>query len=228
MSPQKKTVHISASRTVTFGAVAKERLRQENDRNYLVAGKGVIAVDRRRWQTAQEFEYRTWMIDGQHVRDDRNRYHRAAFDNYTALASRSFKRGIELGCGPFTNIRHILRYCRVAELHLLDPLLHHYLHHPHRKYTKAGLRVWQRNRGISLPRRQPVVFHNTSIEEFKPASPNQCDLIVMINVLEHCMNAKRVFATIQSLAAPGAFFVFADKYYSATRLPSERLCCITS
>ena len=49
------------------------------------------------------------------------------------------------------------------------------------------------------------------IEEM--AVPEKFDLIIMINVIEHCRDAYSVFDKIKKLADKQAVFIFSDKYY---------------
>ncbi len=49
------------------------------------------------------------------------------------------------------------------------------------------------------------------IEELSPGQ--RYDLVVMINVIEHCYDLRRILATILDLLPDGGIFVFSDKYF---------------
>ncbi len=221
MSLPKKIIHISEDRIVSHGKSALVKLKEENDTVFFRQGKGVYKVDKKRWKQAQSFEYKVWMRDYRRAREDRNNYHTKAFNGYLALRNRKFCRGIEMGCGPFTNMRNISAEVEIKEIHLLDPLLDNYLCHPHCTYDEAGLKVERPILGgrLSISRRMPAVLHNLAIEEFQDS--RKFDLVVLINVLEHCFDADRVFDTILRQTEPGAVLVFADKYYKADDLADD-------
>ena len=199
---------------------------------------GVIKVSRSRWLEAQRYEQRTWM-EGKASTSDRNEQHAECFAKYASLRGKRFEQSIELGCGPFTNMRKVLQVCRCRNVELLDPLIDSYLSHPFCRYarrTMGGLLAKPffpitRRGGLKNPlkfifqkyeswvvgglRGRPITLHNSSIEDFSPQKVY--DLCVMINVLEHCRDADAVFAKILRMTAPGSYFVFADKIYSAAQ-----------
>jgi SAM-dependent methyltransferase len=195
--------------------------------------RGVARVDRARWEEAQRYERRTWLEAARYASSDRNERHRDLFANYAPIAGQRYARGIELGCGPFTNMRLILERCAVGEVCLLDPLLSEYLAHPFCQYRDARLGgvlrnlpplralrhagEFARNRRDAQraggARGKPVRLVTSMIEEFETAE--QFDLVVMVNVIEHCQDVDRVFAKILSLLAPGGTFLFADRLYRA-------------
>jgi SAM-dependent methyltransferase len=46
----------------------------------------------------------------------------------------------------------------------------------------------------------------------------QYDLIVLINVIEHCYDIERVFESIRAIARENAVLVFGDRYYEHARV----------
>jgi SAM-dependent methyltransferase len=152
------------------------------------------------------------------AQEDRNRVHAARFAGYEALAGRRFERAIELGCGPFTNLRLAMEVADLGEVHLLDPLARDYLSHPGCRYRNGTLAAeprWPH----ALARRnvaRPVTVEACAIEEYRPAG--RFDLVVMVNVLEHCFDAPAVLARIDELLAPGGTFVFHDTFIAPARL----------
>ena len=239
MNPDKhsseEAVFVDENRNVIKGEKALE-LIQARTLDAIDLSKGVIRVDADRWQEAQRYERRTWM-EGIAAMSDRNEDHEASFGGYRALAGKRFASAIELGCGPFTNMRKILMHCAVGDIHLLDPLALDYLKHPFCRYKhrmlggvlKTTLLPWTRRGGLKHPMRfykhkwdewkvghwfgRPIRLHASGIEDFKP--PQAFDLCVMINVIEHCQDVEKIFNRILEMTAAGSHFVFADKIYNA-------------
>jgi hypothetical protein len=204
-------VFISEQREIFTADAASERLRTKNDSRYLDDSRGVVRVDRARWEEAQRYERLTWMRDFGHVGDDRNHAHAAAFDGYAAIRGRRFDRAIELGCGPFTNLRLIGGVASLASVDLLDPLIESYLTLDRCTYARGELTL---DTGGTVPIARRVA---APIEEFEPTRPYA--LTVMINVIEHCFDAARLFDRVLACAAaPGSTLVFHDRYYHAEAL----------
>lgn len=206
---------------------------------------GVARVDPARWEEAQRYERRTWMDrGGRRALSDRNERHRDRFAGYATLRGLRFERGIELGCGPFTNFRFILTRCHVDHVFLLDPLIPEYLSHPFCRYRGSRLGGLLHESPARLPaylrhplralrskendfraggfRGRPVTLIPSTIEDFEAAE--QFDLVVMINVLEHCRDAHGVLARIDGMLRPGGVFVYHDKMYEARAV--ERLLAV--
>ena len=92
-----------------FGAEADKRLETTNDKRFLNGVDGIIKVDNERWKDAQYFERKIWIEGIKDGYDDRNYEHMTCFNNYDYLDTIDEKVDlIELGCGPFTNLRLIL------------------------------------------------------------------------------------------------------------------------
>lgn len=238
---RKKYLHIDSDVRILTGDAAKRALEHESDQEFLnPGGGGVLNVTEKRWITAQTAERKHWMELGIHSDDDRNEEHSAGFDSYRALAGKTFKSAIELGCGPFTNVRLIANHCRIDACTLLDPLISDYLTHPSCAYTRSELFV-DRYRSQLVParlrtairRRLPSTLlrrirdnrdrwgigQRIPIKDLIAAPIEQMstdrahDLVVIINVLEHCYDVRRVFANILAVMPPGSVLVFHDKLY---------------
>lgn len=149
--------------------------------------------------------------------DDRNLQHMADFDNYHALHGMTFDHAIELGCGPFTNLRLIGQVCSIAKCTLLDPLIESYLGHKHWRLTERHYDVarvlWQSSRQLGnlgrgvrrvIRRLAPnlLAMKGIPISELI-ASPieemptQRCyDLIVIVNVVRHCYDINLIFENV--------------------------------
>lgn len=190
---------------VWLGEEARQKLLKKNDSHFFQSGKGIIEVTPERWREAQSFERKTWMELSLAAGDDRNYYHLSNFREYQDLRGRYFRRGIELGCGPFTNFRLLMSVLGgVGQLDLLDPLIDEYVNHPNCTYRTGYLN------GL------PVNLIKSSIEDWNPSA--KYDLVVMINVLEHCFSLPKVFDQISEVLVPGGVFVFADVSTSSDSL----------
>lgn len=152
-----------------------------------------MRVDVDVWQEAQAYERRTWLtFPGSDMADDRNLDHAVAFGHYRTLLNIHFTRAVELGCGPFTNIRYILPVAaRVDHLVLVDPLASEYEDHK-----------WCRYGRLLRPGDELIASAIEDLPEMEPFG-----LVVMINVIEHCRDSDAVFATVARLLAPGGWLV---------------------
>ncbi len=216
------------------GEDARRALEITSDKDNLSEGRGIPKVSRNRWQIAQTFERNGWMREWARVDDDRNYQHMAGFENYQTLGEMTFENAIELGCGPFTNLRLIGTKCSIKTCTLLDPLIEDYLRHRYCSFNRQELRCGYNSLHRALGYSKPLRGLRRVIRQLAPrllavktlpvhsliASPiedmpiqRQFDLIVMINVIEHCMDIERILENILKIAAPNALFVYHDKYY---------------
>lgn len=194
-------VFVDEHQNVVYFEEAIRTLKKDNDLRYYKEGQGIVEVNQLRWENAQRYERRTWMeAGGLKRREDRNKTHKEGFGNYLAIKGRHFRNGIELGCGPFTNMQHIIKEIHCEKIALLDPLIEDYLKHPYCTYKGKRLGRWfgKKVETIALP-----------VEDYLPEE--QFDLIVIINVLEHCFSVSKIFEHILSITAPKGVIVFHDK-----------------
>jgi SAM-dependent methyltransferase len=175
------------------GAEAARKLQEVNDCKFLTE-HGIVAVDSNRWEDAQHYEKKTWMELNRHSNDDHNDRNKRDLGNYSYLSGMSFDRAIEVGCGPFTNIRNILSITQIKELYLLDPLIESYLQHPQCRYAGRSLNG------------QPANIIASSIEDYQ--TEVKFNLVVMINVLPHCMDANKVLSVLWDILVPEGVLVF--------------------
>ena len=201
---------VDESHNIAVGHQATQKLQSKNDKRCLQEGQGIIEVDMERWEEAQRYERRSWMGSyGLKAREDRNSEHERHFENYAAIRGKYFHNTIEIGCGPFTNIVRILKHVQCENLTLLDPLIDDYLAHPYCTYKRKRLGGWfgKRVQTVTLP-----------VENF--ATNQVYDLVVVINVLEHCFSMPHFFKRIISLTASNGILVFHDKLVPASIAPA--------
>jgi 2-polyprenyl-3-methyl-5-hydroxy-6-metoxy-1,4-benzoquinol methylase len=195
-------IYITEDINVFSGQDAESRLNKNNDLKYVDSIEGGIhKVDYERWKIAQSYERKTWMENNLSVDDDRNIEHLERFSNYEQIDDLLKDKNsiIELGCGAFTNIRFILPKMEVTKISLLDPLIEDYLNHPHCFYKNQKIKDFN------------IDIKNTSIEELNVKE--QYDVVVMINVLEHCFDVDEIFKKINSLLKNDGLFIFSDVYF---------------
>lgn len=229
-----KHLFIDENVDTLVGEEAELALALRNDSTFFVEGRGVPSVSIERWRSAQKAEKKHWIVLRRGEDDDRNREHFESFGKYQVLRGREFNRAIELGCGPFTNLRIIGDICRVGSCDLLDPLIREYMDHPYCSYRDGRVRVentsiprrvraglsrverrlgrnlgWPLSRG-SIPVRQAMPI---PAEELAPG--HQYDLVTMVNVIEHCYDIDLVLRNVAAATAPGGLLVLHDKYYDA-------------
>jgi SAM-dependent methyltransferase len=180
-------------------------------------GGAVPAVPRERWQRAQEWELAFWnrqnvpaplwkrmirpLLVALGLRppkqltafDDRNHWWKAQFDGYRQIPLK-LDRVCELGCGPYTNVRLFLEGRTVEYVHCSDPLAKEYIGYPN-----AWLASAHRRGTVS------VAFHTA---EDCPYRSDYFDCVILINVLDHVMDAHRCLAEALRITRPGGYFVF--------------------
>ena len=228
--------------SIHTGEDAKKLLAEKSDAQFLsTTGKGVVKIPAVRWQEALRCEERHQMIRGK--RDDHNSERFRAFDGYSVLAGRRFSHAIELGCGPFTNLRLIADVCAVESCTLLDPLIPKYLKHPHCRYNKHRLKIscskyarhpypknsilrklkkwqWRYMDRIRQYREVPIRKLLSCPIEKMPLEKQQCDLLAIINVLEHCFDIEVILQKILELVQTGGVLVFGDILFDNQHLPT--------
>lgn len=241
MSDDRQYLYVDEELRILTGDKAESALRERSDAAYLDTRDGVVRVPRERWQQAQRYERDTWMVAGAEATDDRNVEHSDGFGGYAALESRRFRHAIELGCGPFTNLRIIAGHCAIECCSLLDPLIDDYLKHPHCSYDRHHLRIGETGLNAILGRTLPgralrrmirtvapgALTRRLPIGEILPIPIEEMparstyDLVVMLNVLEHCYDASVIFDKILAILQPGGVFVFHDKLFTAAEAETD-------
>ncbi len=175
-----------------------------------------MSVERSRWQRAQAWELAFWergqtragwkrfvypivrpvlaTLGSRRVTgDDWNLWWRDQFENYAFLPER-LGDYIELGCGPYTNTRLILNGRTADRVVCSDPLADQYVEFKGRWLADAAAN------GIV-----EIDAHPIEDIQFPPSS---FDVVVLINVLDHVMDADVCLRTAIGLLKPGGYFIF--------------------
>ena len=124
--------------------------------------------------------------------DDSNAWWKEQFDGY-AFLPREVNNALEVGCGPYTNMRLILEQCRARHLFLSDPLIRTYVNF---KLTFVS----------DLYRKGLCTLDDHPLEQL-PFATDYFDLVVMINVLDHVRDAHQCMESIARVTRPGGIFI---------------------
>lgn len=183
---------------VRHGQAAKAALKTVNDALYWDNERGVVAVNRDRWEKAQEFEAEGWLNHWKHATSDRNHEHIISFDNYRTVPQ-DLGDVIEIGCGPFTQLCTIQEERTVKSVTLLDPLIDKYKTLPQCAY----------HGGKFLD--HPTVLLSRPAEELD--KEEIYDTAICINVLEHVQNALQVLHVLHKCLKAGGTLIFGERVY---------------
>ncbi len=198
----------------------------------------IVSVDEEKWLSAQEFERAVWISGNQknslmrivmkflrafrksprhfltllkyrdfYAGDDWNFWWKNIFDNYGALP-RHFNKALEVGSGPYTNMRIISKLKKIDEIYCLDPLMDLYL-----SFKLNWLSVMAK-RG-----RVKVYKGKGESVEFQD---NYFDLAVCINVLDHVEDASKCLSEIYRVLKPGGYFVFGQDLSNEEDIERQR------
>lgn len=124
--------------------------------------------------------------------DDWNLWWKERFDHYSFLPKR-VGNAIEVGCGPYTNMRHILPVCVADHLFLSDPLIRTYI------AFKLAFTADAYRSGFAILDDHPL-------EEI-PYRAGYFDLVVMINVLDHVRDAALCMENATAMTKPGGWLI---------------------
>jgi SAM-dependent methyltransferase len=205
-------IFIDQNLNISNGKKAENLIKNQNDFIYYNSKeKGVHKVDTDRWEMAQNYERITWMEHNLSANDDRNITHLERFDNLKSLYdyNEKIKNVIELGCGPFTNIRLLTNFNYIENITLVDPLINDYLNHPNCSYKDKKL-LGKDVELISLP-----------IEKID--TQKKFDLVIIINVLEHCFDVENIFKKIYNLLSEDGILVFSDVFFKDVKSIIENI-----
>ena len=124
--------------------------------------------------------------------DDWNRWWQVHFENYSFVPPH-VDRAVELGCGPFTNMRLMRPGRTFGSICCSDPL--------------AGEYVRLRGTWLAEAYRQGIVAIDDHPAEEVPFPDDHFDLTVMINVLDHVRDLDMCVQNAIRITRPGGIFV---------------------
>jgi SAM-dependent methyltransferase len=189
-------IWIGSPTDIRAGDDALAALRGRNDRQFWNERDGQITVSRERWQDAQIFERQGWMVDWAAAASDRHDEHQSLFNDYRDVP-RDLGRVLEVGCGPFTQLRSIFPGRTAESVTLQDPLIGSYLGHYACPY-KGGLFMGRSVKLLDCPAEDLCPMHAS-------------DTIICINVLEHVRDARKTLDNLFGCLVEGGTLVFAER-----------------
>jgi SAM-dependent methyltransferase len=166
-----------------------------------------LKVSEERWKQAQEFELNSWRRQNRWLQplaylitrrtyhkpgDDWNHWWAQHFDNYRFLPQ-TMHDAVELGCGPYTNIRLMLERCQMDHVFCSDPLAKHY----------TTLRYSWLKKAL---KQKLIVIDDHPIEDC-PFRDDFFDLVVLINVLDHVRDAVLCLQQAIRITKPGGIII---------------------
>lgn len=180
------------------------------DNNYVIK-----KVDTSRWEKAQKFEFE-FASKNLNTNDDWNFWWAEKFDNYKLIRNRHFANIIEVGCGPFTNMRYILPVISYERVYFEDPLIQFYLS----EYIVRNNRLKDVLKRILLKKetyknhllrifsefKNKVEICSSKLEEL-PYKDNLFDLLVCINVLDHVNDFEKCMQEINRVLKKGGILI---------------------
>lgn len=155
-----------------------------------------VNAQRARAKYAKNWIWKAMSLFGvvpKHRGDDWNIWWKKQFDNYTFLPTK-VDNVIEVGCGPYTNVRLMLDKCEMKHMVLSDPLI--------RTYVKFKLTFVR-----DMYDKAECTLDDHPLEEL-PFKSDNFDLAVMINVLDHVRDANACMENFFRVVKPGGIVVF--------------------
>lgn len=198
----------------------------------------VLSVDKQKWLTAQEFERQCWISSNQknsylqvvakflralkknpahffellkyrdfYAGDDWNFWWKNKFKDYQALPAH-LPKALEVGCGPYTNIRLISKLKKIDEIHCLDPLMNLYL-------------SFKLNWLAEMAKKKKIFTYIGQGEELN-FPDKSFDLVICNNVLDHVQDTRACLSEIHRVLKPGGSFVFGQDLSDENDIAKQR------
>ena len=180
-----------------------------NDRCFFHSDYGVAKVNKARWQGAQKYENDTW---AEQRTSDRNDEHANNFVQYASLVAQSTQNKtilgdmIEFGSGPFTQSLTIFEttHLEPQNIVLLEPLSDTYRKTVHAcRYKDGSLGMIPKERVQILP--IPAEQLDTQAKQY--------DTILLLNFVEHVMDAFHNYKTAFDALREGGLVIFHERYW---------------
>ena len=178
------------------------------------------ASSKRRYAHAQGCELSFWQNNRVPVR---NSYQTHMFDRFDALPAH-LGHVLELGAGPYTKLRLILEDGTVERTAttstFIDPLATTYM-------TDAKVKSSYKNGLLCLNQTAgyaggciPALVGSFGAETPMPTAAY--DTVIMVNTIEHCMNAIAIFENLRRSLRPGGHLVLAEEFIDKPHGPTNQ------
>lgn len=196
-------IWIGSPTDVRYKKDATAALATTNDSKYWDDENGIITVDHDRWKKAQQFESTGWLTQWRDANSDRNDEHKRGFNNYDSVP-KDLGDVIEIGCGPFTQLKTIQQNRTIKSVTLLDPLLDKYCQLPNCTYKD--------NHFMNLP----TTLICCQAEQLRPIG--KFDAAICINVLEHVQDVPKVLIALHQCLRPKGILIFGERVYDGLNI----------
>ena len=177
---------------------------------------GAAAVPESLWRTAQRAEAalgRSWGGAGSPTHD-RAEEHWRGFNNFACVPSTKLGRVIEVGAGPWTQLKgmlHVRPDLQVDEFTVFEPGADGYVKNVQScSYRTGRLETWA---GVAPSHHAFPVVVRSSGGELLLQGAEAYDTLVSINVLEHVQDAFNYLQGLHSALRPGGLLVFHERFY---------------
>lgn len=179
---------------------------------------GAAVVPTSLWSTAQSAEAALWKSLGGtgSPSHDRAPEHWRGFNNLACLPSSSLGRVIEVGAGPWTQLKgflHVRSGLSVSEFTVFEPGADGYMRNVASCSYRSGssLEVWGGGGGVHP---FPVVVNSKGGEVLKRGSHDRpYDTLISINVLEHVQDAFAYLEGLYRALRRGGVLIFHERFY---------------
>lgn len=187
--------------------------------------QSITKVTDAEWEEAQKYEMNTWVINNkrnsipklvlkylrllknpplfiEHIKfkdfycgDDWNYWWMKNFDYYKALPDK-INNALEVGSGPYSNIRLINKLKKIENIFCTDPLMDVY---------KNFKMTWV----SEMSRKGKIKALKGRCEDIE-YEDNTFDLVVCNNVLDHVKDSEKCFSEMYRVLKTGGYFVFSQ------------------
>jgi len=196
MSGPHETLEVSDARWRQAQAFERGCWDSSNRRNGLLKlGKRVLTSLARPRDFARIVRFGDWYCG-----DDWNFWWFDAFDGYRVLPPH-LPRALEVGSGPYSNVRLVRHVVRIDEITCADPLMQRYL--GYRRTWVASQARRNRIRAVECP------------GEALPFGDGAFDLVVCVNVLDHVRSLPECMREMRRVLRPGGWFVLGQELTDA-------------
>jgi len=176
---------------------------------------GTAVVPQSLWKTAQKAEAELWRTLGGpgSPKDDRAAEHWRGFGNFACLPSASLGRVIEVGAGPWTQLKGILHVrpgLEVSEFTVFEPGAEGYMRDVATcSYRSGRLEQWSGKTHHPFG----VVVRSQGGELLMQGEAG-FDTLISVNVLEHVQDAFAYLSGLHKALRRGGTLVFHERFYS--------------
>jgi SAM-dependent methyltransferase len=176
----------------------------------------IKSVTAERLNDAQKFEQR-FAIGSMRVSDnDWNDWWADMFSQYKSLSGKHFRNVLEVGCGPHTNLKHILKTITADHLYLEDPLINFYLTHNLENrwifWLPLKLNFVQR---LAMIEGKRMDFSSVQLEHLS-YQDGMMDLVICINVLDHVQDYNLCMKQMDRVLMKGGILVIGQDLSNET------------